>query len=109
MINLSHEILNEALSFSMEFGENWLVPINKRLSKIYPGLSNKELDNCDLICKQVNKIANSYVYDNPILTDQKYSFVNFEQFEIFINAQFDWISTKNLTHLYSQSCYYASK
>ena len=108
-MNLSNEILNSGLSFAMEFGENWLNPINDRLKNIFPQLTFDELDNCNSICKKVNKIANQCVYENPIAINGEYQFMNIEQFSSFMKNHFKWISADNMCKLYSQSCYYALK
>lgn len=108
-MNLTNEILNRTLSLSMEFGENWLLPVNKRLSKIYPALSNNELIWCNNLCAEVNNDAHSLVYENPVLSGADIRFMNFEIFSTQILKKFGWIDKENLQRLYSQSCYYARK
>ena len=107
--NVSNKILNIGLDFSMEFGENWLKPINKRLQNKFPYLTSDELEECNTICNEVNKTANNFVYENPIKGKPEIQFVDFAEFENFMKQKFDWISIKNLKRLYSQSCYYAFK
>lgn len=107
--NLSNEILNIGLDFSMEFGKNWLNPINQRLKNKFPDLTSVELEKCNNICKKVNKIANNFIFDNPVKNTTELTFVDFSEFENFMKQDFDWISKKNLKRLYNQSCYYAYK
>ncbi|MGA9638716.1 hypothetical protein [Flavobacterium sp.] len=106
-IKLSSEILNNGLNFSMEFGENWLVEINNRLSKKHPELSKSELDNCEKICRKINKISHDYVSKNPVKEGNEILFIESSKFKNFIKNKYDWITDDNLNNLYSQSCYYA--
>ena len=64
MINLfrkksykEENILNEGVSLAMEFGKNWLQPIQKRLSKKYPKLSTTELDEYNTKCQSAMKLG----------------------------------------------------
>lgn len=45
-------LLNEGLAMGMEFGTNWLQPIQKRLAKKHPQLSQAELDEYDRVCRE---------------------------------------------------------
>ena len=93
----------------MEFGENWLQPVNKRLSKIYPGLSDNELAGCNDLCAEVNKDAHRLVYENPVPGGPEIGFMHFELFSTQLLKKFGWINKENRQRLYSQSCYYARK
>ena len=108
-MNFSEEILNTALEMSMEFGENWLKPIHERLHKKYPDISSEDLDKLNSICKKVNQFANNYVYKGGSVINGEIEFVNFNQFKKDILLKYSWITENNLSHLYSQSCYYARK
>ncbi|MNG72465.1 hypothetical protein D3C87_629410 [compost metagenome] len=108
-MNLSIEVLNYGLQLSMEFGKNWLKPINERLEIKFPNLNKQQQEECNLICKRVHQIAHNYVAENPIRSDSGVEFVAFNQFKQFILTKYNWLSTANLQRLYSQSCYYASK
>lgn len=108
-MNLNDDILNQALALSMEWGENWLLPVNERLSKIYPELSDSELTSCNDLCAEVNKGAHLLVYENPILGGSDIRFMDFEIFSTQVHKKFGWINKANLQRLYSQSCYYAWK
>ncbi|MCD2424172.1 hypothetical protein LQ567_15435 [Niabella pedocola] len=108
-MNLRDEILNQALLLSMEWGENWLQPVNDRLSKIYPELSHRELTWCNSLCTEVNKEAHRFVYENPVFNGPDTGFVDVEIFSTQVLKKFGWIDKENLQRLYSQSCYYARK
>jgi len=108
-INLSDEILNVGLKFSMEFGENWLVDIDDRLANLYPEISVSDLRVCDKLCRKINKIAHSYISENPIKKDNKLIPIDISEFKNFMLERYDWIDDENMSRLYSQSCYYSLK
>lgn len=108
-MTLLKEILNIGLVFSMEFGKNWMQPINKRLHNRFPELTYAELEDYNLVCQEANKVAHNYIYSNPKKINGVYNFMNLEEFSHFMLKEFNWISEKNMISLYNQSCYYASK
>lgn len=107
--NLSIEILNSGLDFSMEFGENWLRSIHQRLKAEYPELNADDLDACNNICNEINRFAHEFIRENPVEKSPELKFVEYSVFENYMKKNFDWISAANLSRLYSQSCYYAYK
>ncbi|WP_300597551.1 hypothetical protein [Niabella sp.] len=108
-MDLNDDLLNKALALSMEWGENWLLPVNERLSKIYPGLADNELIGCNDLCAEINKNAHELVCENPVLDGSEIGFMDFEMFSTQLLKKFGWINKGNLQRLYSQSCYYARK
>lgn len=108
-MNLPSYVLNDALNFSMEFGENWLSDIGPRLLKKYSQLTKSELNNCSKLCKEINRTAHNYVSKNPVLKKNELTFIEFSEFEKMLLKKYDWINNENLKTLYSQSCYYALK
>ncbi|HEU5292406.1 MAG TPA: hypothetical protein VFU05_17285 [Cyclobacteriaceae bacterium] len=108
-----HEILNTGLAFALEFGTNWLQPIQSRLSEKYPDLKTKELNNYDKICRAAMKAGHEYVYkmletaarerekpDQQILADELQS---------FLHQKYPWVDENNIKSIFSQGCYYAYK
>lgn len=91
----------------MDWRENWLCPINDRLSILYPELTDLELINCNTLCKEVKKSANNFIFDNPIQNGAEISFIDFVLFKALMIEKYDWINDDNLRRLYSKSCYYA--
>lgn len=106
---ITNEILNYSLLLSMEFGENWLMPINQRLHSRFSDLNPSELERCNGICKQINTRAHRFVAEHLEYTGTEIGFIEFQSFKLHMLAKYDWISETNLTSLYSQSCYYAYK
>lgn len=43
--------LNVGLMLAMEFGENWLEPIQARLRLRFPALSEREVSRCNTMCR----------------------------------------------------------
>jgi len=90
----------------MAFGKNWLVPINSRLAKAYPGLSENELRSYDLLCQNALKSAHKWVQDTVLNSTQE---VDIQDFEMFVLSKYPWVSSKNIGSLFKQGMYYAQK
>ena len=107
------EILNSGLSFAMEFGQNWLQPIQERLAKKFSFLSSLELDNYNATCKNVMDNGQEFVYkilENLVENNQTIKEMELKQkFADFILSEYNWIDKKNISKLFSQICYYAYK
>lgn len=105
---LDEHILNVGLDLAMEFGANWLTPIQARLAKKFPSLSAAELDGYEHACREAMTFGHAQV---PILWrraggDEPTARRLFD--EVLLCAH-PWITPKNLSHLFSQGCYYAWK
>ena len=112
--NLSEDkILNLGLNYAMEFGTNWLQPIQARLSKKLPYLTNQELDRFDELSRGAMNIGHNFVYerlarlsnDNQTIASNQLT----REFESFMKEKFPWVSNSNLKRLLGQSIYYAWK
>lgn len=108
-----NEILNSGLNFAMEFGENWLQPIQKRLLFKYGFLTSKQRDEYNAICTTTMKIGHEFIYKSlaDILDkDETIKENQFkENFKNFMLNEFPWIDKRNMSRLFSQGCYYAYK
>lgn len=98
------EILNAGLNLAMEFGENWLQPIQERLSKKYPHLSAEDLVEYNTLCKSAMNFGHEIVYE---LAEQHGKETKYEKFEPIYIQKYSWVSRKNLSRLFSQGMYYA--
>lgn len=107
------QILNAGLSMAMEFGSNWLQPINERLRSKFPNLSEQELKEYNTLCQSAMKRGHNYIYDTlNMLAENDGTIRSIElqdQFKLSLRSEYDWINDKNITGLYSQGCYYAWK
>lgn len=106
---LSDRILNDGLELHMEFGENWLTDIDNRLSEKHSELSEFDLREADKLCRKIAKISNDFISKNPIKKDGKVVFLDYSEFKTYILNKYGWVNERNLSQLYSQSCYYAMK
>lgn len=105
------EILNDGLAMAMEFGENWLQPINGRLEDKFGFLSAQEIESYSNICRDARNeskgfILNSLakVFDNgETIKDSDFK----TEFENHILQKFDWVNKSNINGAYSQGMYYA--
>ncbi len=95
----------------MEFGANWLQPIQGRLSKKFQALTSKQLDHYDEICREAMNYGNSFIhdkysvaYDHGIkISTRKLK----EDFTACMKDKYPWINNSNLHALFSQGRYYA--
>lgn len=100
------EILNCGLSLAMEWGENWLKPIQSRLAKEYPTLSPHELDNMNTICQTAMRFGHNLIYSVEKTNNHE---VNQTEWQTKLLHRYPWINKANLGRLFSQSMYYAWK
>lgn len=106
-------ILNQGLELALEFGTNWLQPIQPRLSEKFPDLKTKDLDICDKICRKAIKSGNDYIYNTleaAAVQRKKISQDDLaNNLRSFLNKDFPWINESNMKSILSQGCYYAYK
>lgn len=103
---LRAEQLNAGLALAMEWGENWLKPIQPRLRLRYPQLSQAELDQFNRLCQEAMKFGHDTVYELAMAAGNR---VHVSDFEPVFKARYPWADNKNITHLFSQGMYYAWK
>ena len=102
---MDNKILNIGLGMALEFGENWLQPIQDRLRIKLPKLTKSELDKYDNICRDTMEAGQDSIYkicekgDKPTFKEWK------EQFLI----SFPWVDERNLKSIFNQGLYYAWK
>ncbi|WP_435354963.1 hypothetical protein [Emticicia sp. SJ17W-69] len=107
------DILNDALDIAMEFGKNWLMPIQERLKSKYPFLSENDLNSFNSICKQIMNESNVFVANKIgelVRSNQNIEFTKLkEELDKFLKVKQDWIDDKNIIRLLNQAMYYAYK
>lgn len=101
-----NQILNDGLGYAMEFGSNWLQPIQSRLVKLYPELSETEIENYNSKCKTAMTTGHNQVY---ALAEQSGKDASFDIFAANYTKSYPWVNDKNLKHIFSQGMYYAWK
>ena len=90
----------------MAFGENWLSPIQGRLSAKFPQLTPDALDAYDRVCRA----AMTFGHEQVIKVQEAKG--KAEQFRLIRDAVLErhpWVTGENLDRLFSQGCYYAWK
>jgi hypothetical protein len=90
----------------MEWGADWLTPIQDRLSTIYSGLSAAELIEINAVCQTAMKFGHDTVCS---LAWKSGLGTKFEDFEPIMKSQYPWVNAKNMSRLFSQGMYYAMK
>lgn len=111
--DLKAEILNDGLDMSMAFGPDWLKPIQERLGKKYPEITEEKLDEYNQICSKARDDGNDFIYrtlEKMAELKQTITSADLEyQLKTFMTTKYLWISKENLNRLFSQGCYYAWK
>ncbi len=100
-------VLNFSLELAQEWGHNWLKPVQPRLSKVYPRMSNAELDHFNSVAQGAMKFAHDLVY--TLAEELGRDSINEENWRETVLARYPWIDKRNLKHLFSTGQYYAWK
>jgi len=105
---MDERILNVGLHLAMEFGKNWLQPIQRRLAEKFRALSTSELDEYERVCREAMDLGHAQV---PIQWRRAGGHEKNARrfFDDVVLAAHPWITRKNLSRLFSQGCYYAAK
>ena len=106
LVNSRVEVFNVGLNLAMEWGEDWLQPIQRRLHQRFASLTDAELDEANAICQEAMRFGHSTVYE---LAEHSGKDTKYEQFVPIMTARFQWVNTDNLSRLFSQGMYYAWK
>ena len=102
---MDSDTLNLCLSLAMEWGDDWLKPIQSRLKKFRPDLTPAQRRECNSIAQSAMKTGHELVleYIKPDLES------DFDGWSTALRNQFPWISEDNLSRCFSQGVYYARK
>ena len=105
-------ILNSGLLLALEFGKNLLQPIQERLGKLYPLLSEAELDSYNEQCHNAMKFGREEMLKiidiNRNSSDDLFN-AQLDEFVVMYKLKFPWIEEKTFSRLYSQNIYYSMK
>lgn len=102
------KILNAGLSLAMEFGADWLKPIQSRLAREYPELTRAELDAYEGECRSAMEFGHAEVQKSWRAAGGSQG----EAVRVFREAmlgRYAWIEEENVSRLFSQGSYYAWK
>ena len=105
---MKEDILNAGLHLAMEWGEDWLKPIQARLARAYPSLSGAELDEYEGACREAMEFGHAEVSRTWTLVGNAEKEA-FDRFNAAIRVRYPWIDDKNVGRLFSQGTYYFHK
>src|SRR5688500_5150846 len=90
----------------MEWGPDWNQPVQARLARRYPRLTEPELDAYETVCRTAMTWAHRLVPEhwNAVGGDEAEAL---RRFKARVLTQYPWISGKNLKRLWTQGRYYA--
>jgi hypothetical protein len=99
-------LLNDGLELAMDWGEDWLAPIQDRLLQRHRSLQRAELDELDAACREAMKFGHETAY---AMVHEHGKNVSQEAFVPLVRARYPWVSAENGARLFNQSMYYAWK
>lgn len=92
----------------MEWGPNWLEPIQSRLANRFPRLTAEELDAYEAACRAAMNWGHAQVPKSWRAANRDQAEAG-RLFEQAVCERYPWISEHNISHRFSQGCYYAWK
>lgn len=98
------DVYNTAVLLSLEMGGNWRQPIQERLRRYFPGISEEEADQLNGHCREM--------MDFSIRLAEKLHFEHScsrEQATQLIKQEYPKLEEKNLTSLFAQAEWCALK
>lgn len=101
---LRSQVLNDGLRLAMEWGEDFLKPIQKRLSALYPELSQEQLDEYASVCRAAMEYGHGQMYELAERSDED---TVREEFRLIMALRYPWLDPENLAKLFSQGRYHA--
>ena len=99
-------VLNDGLALAMDWGENWLAPIQNRLAQQHPQLTRSELDELNATCQAAMRFAQETIHT---MVRQSGEDVSPDQFAAVFLAQYPWVNSENRDRMFNQGMYYAWK
>ncbi len=99
-------LLNEGLALAMDWGDDWLSPINARLHERHRYLGADELAALNSECQGAMRCGHEIAHAR-LQTDNRP--VDIETFARLVRERHSWVSQENATRLLNQSVYYAAK
>jgi hypothetical protein len=107
------EILNLSVVIALEWGQNWNLPIQARLTKKLPSLTTTELDELNGKSRQVLSTGFEILRTTlEKLTDKGETIKEKDLKTVFkkeLTGLYPWISQDNIKSIYNQGRYYIWK
>ena len=99
----SDELLNYALKLTTEWGENYGKPINERILRLFPELSDDEIASLT----KLSRDAEYYIYD--LATQELDGKIREDQIVPLAREKFAWLDRDNSARLANIGMFYARK
>ncbi len=99
----SDELLNYALKLTTEWGENYGKPINERILRLFPELSDEEI----AALTKLSREAEYYIYD--LATQELDGKIREDQIVPLACEKFGWLDAYNAARLANIGMFYARK
>lgn len=99
-------LLNYALHLAQEWGNDWMKPIQQRLGKAFPNLSDSELDRLNNLAQNAMRHSYNVAYD---LYEKTEGGDIRKEWKMACVSKFAWIDDKNLKHLLATGRHYAMR
>lgn len=98
-----NDILNVAMNLSLEWGENWLRPVDERLKAIFKSINDDEAKRIDIFIREARE-------DIFKMVEQHYlKELSEEQLKLNLKEKYSFLNDDNYKRLLSQGMYYAWK
>ena len=98
-----NDILNVAMNLTLEWGKNWLSPVDDRLKGFFPNIGDDKAKRIDTYIKETrNDIFN-------IIEQYYLKELSDTQMKLKIKDKYPFMNNDNYTRLLSQGMYYAWK
>lgn len=100
---------NQALALAMEWGREWLQPIQARLAATHPHLDASQRDALDALARRTMRAGREALL--TLLRDPRgdSELPSIEAFRASLDPRFAWLDAAQRSRLYSQSIYYLRK
>lgn len=99
----SSDIINQALSFSSEWGDNYMKPIHNRMKLMYPTLDE---DGIEFLSQYVREVE-YFIYD--LASKANDGIIAEQSIVIKAKEKYPWMSHNNASRLAGIGMYYANK
>lgn len=90
------------------FGSTLGLPLAPRIKEKFSALTDSEIKRIVKTCEMARKMGYKFVNDRgAMIQDSSHKLQT--EFVDYIKSEFNWMDAKNISQLYSQSCYIAMK
>lgn len=100
-----NKILNKVFNKSLEFGENWLLPIDEIVEKMYPELPAEEKAKIALTVDKSRKKIFDFIYNNYKYNNEENDKAIKKGARDLIKHFYPWINEKNIKKSINQGFY----